>query len=162
MFKSIYSVSGIIDKDVESLILQRKNISLKDILSKYVIPGTKIEWNGQKRKFKVIARNDNFIIIARPYNPKRTFEYSIFDLEYMKCNHDNYYTKYDYSNKEECEIALKELQETRDEEKRTHIANDCGLEISRRGPVDIEDVVTEILIDVRVKRVSEGGKSNNG
>lgn len=151
MLKKIYSVDGKIEEDVKKIILKNKDYSLKELLYKYAIPEkTRIGWKGQKKTFKVLARNDNFIIIVRPYNPKKTFEYSILDLEYMECNHDNYYTKYDYSNKEECEIALRELQETRDEVKRTNIANDCGLQISRRGPVNIEEVVTGIWINVKV------------
>ena len=150
MLKKIYSADGKIEEDVKQIILKNKDYSLKELLYKYAIPEARIGWKGQKKTFKVIARNDNFIIIVRPYNPKKTFEYSILDLEYMECNHDNYYTKYDYSNKEECEIALRELQETRDDVKRTHIANDCGLQISRRGPVNIEEVVTGIWINVKV------------
>lgn len=150
MLKKIYSADGKIEEDVKQIILKNKDYSLKELLYKYAIPETRVGWKGQKKTFKVIARNDNFIIIVRPYNPKKTFEYSILDLEYMECNHDNYYTKYDYSNKEECEIALRELQETRDEVKRTNIANDCGLQISRRGPVNIEEVVTGIWINVKV------------
>ena len=150
MLKKIYSADGKIEQEVKQIILKNKDYSLKELLHKYAIPEARIGWKGQKKTFKVIARNDNFIIIVRPYNPKKTFEYSILDLEYMECNHDNYYTKYDYSNKEECEIALRELQETRDEVKRTHIANDCGLQISRRGTVNIEEVVTGIWINVKV------------
>ena len=156
MLKKIYSVNGQIEEDVKRIILNNKELSLKELLYTYAIPdtyaapGSRIGWKGQKRKFKVIARNDNFIIITRPYNPKRTFEYSILDLEYMKCNHDNYYTKYDYSNKEECKEDLKELQETRDKVKRTNLANDCGLQVSTRGICNIEDVITEVWIEVKI------------
>lgn len=152
MLKKIYSVNGQIEEDVKRIILHNKELTLKELLYTYAIPGSRIGWKGQKRKFKVIARNDNFIIITRPYNPKRTFEYSILDLEYMECNHDNYYNKYDYSNKEECKEALKELQETRDEVKRTNIANDCGLQVSTRGICNIEDVITEVWIEVKIVR----------
>ena len=150
MLKKIYSVDGQIEKDVKRIILGNKELSLKELLYTYAIPESRIGWKGQKKTFKVIARNDNFIIIVRPYNPKKTFEYSILDLEYMECNHDNYYNKYDYSNKEECEKALKELQETRDELHKTKIRFDDGLQLSRRGPANIEDVVTEIYINVKV------------
>lgn len=68
----------------------------------------------------------------------------------MECNHDNYYTKYDYSNKEECEEALKELQKTRDEFHETKIRFDDGLQLSRRRPAKIDDVITEIYINVKV------------
>lgn len=150
MLKKIYSVDGKIEEDVKQIILKNKDYSLKELLYKYAIPEARIGWKGQKKTFKVIARNDNFIIIVRPYNPKKTFEYSILDLEYMECNHDNYYTKYDYSNKEECEEALKELQETRDEIHETKIRFDDRLQLSRRGPAKIDDVITEIYINVKV------------
>ena len=94
MLKRVYSKY----KDEKQVFKLDKEYTLKEILSLFAIPEAKIGWKGQKKRFKVIARNDNFIIIARPYNPKKTFEYSILDLEYMVCNHDNYYCKYDYSN----------------------------------------------------------------
>lgn len=150
MLKKIYSADGKTEEDVKQIILKNKDYSLKELLYKYAIPEARIGWKGQKKTFKVIARNDNFIIIVRPYNPKKTFEYSILDLEYMECNHDNYYTKYDYSNKEECEEALKELQKTRDEFHKTKIRFDDGLQLSRRGPAKIDDVITEIYINVKV------------
>lgn len=150
MLKKIYSADGKIEEDVKQIILKNKDYSLKELLYKYAIPEARIGWKGQKKTFKVIARNDNFIIIVRPYNPKKTFEYSILDLEYMECNHDNYYTKYDYSNKEECEEALKELQETRDKIHETKIRFDDRLQLSRRGHAKIDDVITEIYINVKV------------
>lgn len=150
MLKKIYSADGEIEDDVKQIILKNKDYSLKELLYKYAIPEARIGWKGQKKTFKVIARNDNFIIIVRPYNPKKTFEYSILDLKHMECNHDNYYTKYDYSNKEECEIALRELQETRDEFYKTHIMSVDGLQLSSRGPAKIDDVITEIYINVKV------------
>lgn len=150
MLKKIYSADGKIEEDVKQIILKNKDYSLKELLYKYAIPEARIGWKGKKKTFKVIARNDNFIIIVRPYNPKKTFEYSILDLEYMECNHDNYYTKYDYSNKEECEEALKELQETRDKIHETKIRFDDGLQLSRIGPAKIDDVITEIYINVKV------------
>lgn len=71
----------------------------------------------------------------------------------MECNKDNYYCRYNYQNAEECKEALKELQETREEEKRTKIKGDDGLQLSRRGIANIEDVVTEIWIEVKVKQI---------
>ena len=152
LLKRIYSKYEEVDKDVKDIILKKEEYDLKQLLYLFAISGTKIGWKGQKKKFKVIARNDNFIIISRPYNPKKTFEYSILDLEYMECNHDNYYCKYDYSDEKECIEALKELQETRDEIKRTKIHSD-GLQLSRRGMANIEDIVTEVWIEVKVKKV---------
>ena len=151
MLKKIYAKNGEIEQDVENIVLKNNKYSLKELLYKYAIPKSKIEWKNQKRTFKVIARNDNFIIIARPYNPKKTFEYSILDLEYMECNHDNYYCKYDYSNEKECIEALRELQETRDKEKRTKISADEGLKLSTRGIAKIEDMITGIFINVNVR-----------
>lgn len=154
MLKRVYSKY----KDEQEVFKLDKEYTLKEMLSLFAIPKAKIGWKGQKRKFKVIARNDNFIIIARPYNPKKTFEYSILDLEYMVCNHDNYYCKYDYANEKECIKALRELQETRDEEKKTNISSDCGLQLSRRGIAKIEDMVSEVWINVDFRRLSNHEK----
>ena len=153
MFKRIYSKYEEIGKDVKDVILKDEQYDLKQLLYLFAIPGAKIQWKGQKIRFKVIARNDNFIIITRPYNIKKTFEYSILDLEYMECNKDNYYCRYNYQDIEECKKALEELQQTREEEKRTKIKSDDGLQLSRRGKANIEDVVTEIWIEVKVKQV---------
>lgn len=153
MLKRIFSRNEKIENDVKNIILKNKEYDLKQLLYLFAIPGTKLQWKGQKKRFNVIARNDNFIIITRPYNPQKTYEYSILDLEYMQCNKDNYYCKYNYQDKEECKEALKELQEARDEEKRTGLACDCGLQLSRRGIADIEDMITEIWIDVEVKQI---------
>ena len=153
MFKRIYSKYEEIGKDVKDIILKDERYDLKQLLYLFAIPGAKIQWKGQKIKFKVVARNDNFIIITRPYNIKKTFEYSILDLEYMECNKDNYYCRYNYQDIEECKKALEELKETREEEKRTNIKGDAGLQLSRRGIANIEDVVTEIWIEVKVKQV---------
>lgn len=151
MLKRIYSKYEEIEKDVKDIVLKNEKYNLKQLLYLFAIPETKLQWKGQKRRFEVIARNDNFIIITRPYNPQKTYEYSILDLEYMKCNKDNYYCKYNYQDKEECKEALKELQEARDEEKRTGLACDCGLQLSRRGIADIEEVVSGIWIEVKVR-----------
>lgn len=134
------------------IIFKNEEYDLKQLLYLFAMPGAKIGWKYQKKRFKVIARNDNFIIIARPYNPQNTFQYSILDLESMKCNHDNYYNKYDYSNKDECMEALEELEENRNEEKELGYSCD-GLQLSRRGIANIEDVVTEIWIEVKVKQI---------
>lgn len=152
MLKKIYSKYEQIDKDTKEILLKNKNYTLKEILQLFAIPGSKLQWKGQKSKFKVIARNDNFIIITRPYNPKRTYEYSILDLEYMQCNHDNYYCKYNYNDAEECKEAIKELQESRDREKETGIADDSGLQLSTRGIANIEDFITEVWIEVKIRR----------
>lgn len=151
MHKRIYSKTEKIGQDVNDIILKNEKYSLKDLLYLFAIPGAKIGWKGQKKKFKVIARNDNFIIIARPYNPKKTFEYSILDLEHMQCNHDNCYNKYNYSNKDECMEALIELQENRNQENKLGYSCD-GLKLSRRGIARIEDKVSEIWIEVKIRK----------
>lgn len=153
MLKRIYSKYEEIGKDVKDIVLKDEEYDLKQLLYLFAIPGAKIQWKGQKVRFKVVARNDNFIIITRPYNIKKTYEYSILDLEYMECNKDNYYCRYNYQDVEECKKALEELQQTREEEKRTRIKSDCGLQLSRRGIADIYDMITEIWIEVKVKQV---------
>lgn len=157
MLKRIYSKYEDIGKGIKDIILKDEVYSLKQLLYLFAIPGSKITWKGQKTRFKVIARNDNFIIIARPYNPKRIYEYSILDLEYMECSRDNsiFGPKYNYSDKEECKEALKELQIVRDYNHKTNIAGPADsnnwLELSRRAVCNIENVVTELWIKVEVK-----------
>lgn len=148
MLKRIYSKYEEIGKDVRDIIFKDEKCDLKQLLYLFAIPGAKIKWINEKKRYKVIARNDNFIIIAKPFNVKQTYMYSILDLEYMQCNRDNmiFGPKFNYSDKEECEEALKELQKSRDN-------NECdGLQLSQRGICNIKDMIEEIWIEVEVKK----------
>lgn len=67
---------------------------------------------------------------------KDTFAYTIVDLKENIRGADNYYCKFDYSKREECEEALKELNTlTIDSEKSE--CREYKLQISRRNRVEL-------------------------
>lgn len=82
---------------------------------------------GEKRPYKVRARDDRYIICTKPFNPKHTVQYFIIDLERKMRGPDNMIFCSGYETDEDCEERLKELQ-------------DGEIEVSmRRGiPLDIE------------------------
>ncbi len=43
--------------------------------------GEKITMDGEKAPYKIMARDDRYVILCRPFNLKRTYTYSIVDLE---------------------------------------------------------------------------------
>ena len=85
-----------------------------------------VKINTWKRPMKVIAISENFIIMWRKHF--KTFAYSIlekfkrgyshnlindncgFSFDDFVCGPDNSYCKFDYSNKDDCEKALEELE----------------------------------------------------
>lgn len=134
-----------------------------------VVPGSKIRWCDEKRRYTCTARSENFIIVAKPFNLRKNYDgspicqYSILDLTQMKCNRDNLvFGLYDYLNKDDCEQALLALEnslldiddmkevviesiDTETMEPKTY-RDKPTLEISQRGIADISNVVYEIYI----------------
>lgn len=160
MLKNIYKKNG--EPELKCPDLE----TFKDYLN-CIVPGTKIKWKGEKRRYTCIARSDNFIIVTKPFNLKKDYDgkklvqYSIFDLNKMKCNHDNLvFGIFDYGDKEDCKTALEWLERSLEPfENRFDVVDDhCipkyedadqTLEISQRGWCDIEDIVEEIWVEAR-------------
>lgn len=94
--------------------------------------GNRIKFLKEKISYKIMAFDDRFIICQKPYNPKRTFMYSIIDLKKNIRGADNCYCKFQYDDLEECKEALKEL-------------NSGDIEISYRNwcELDIEKVIVK-------------------
>lgn len=137
----------------------------KDYLN-CILPGSKIKWRNEKRRYTCIDRSDNFIIVAKPYNFKKDVcQYSILDLTQMKCNVDNsVFGLFNYMNKDDCKQALEMLERsllpfedlyeyncTDEDGRKTYKPKDPDnyqtLEISQRGWADIEDVIDEIWVE---------------
>ncbi len=71
--------------------------------------GDKISLFGQKRKYKVMARSERFVILSKPCFGKAL--YTIFDFEDKWIAPDNLiFGIYDYNDKEDTEEALKNLE----------------------------------------------------
>jgi hypothetical protein len=71
--------------------------------------------------------DDHYELGVRPQDfDEDTFCYTIVDLQTKKRAPDNYYGKFNYDKKEECEIALAEL-------------NNGEMELSRRNSVELSE-----------------------
>lgn len=110
MLKQIYKKYG------EPSVKINDIAEFKDYM-KFILPGSKIKWRGEKRRYKCIARSDNFIIVVKPFNLKKDYDgepivqYSIFDLNRMMCNRDNLvFGIYNYAKEEDCKEALEALE----------------------------------------------------
>jgi len=77
-------------------------------MKKYNV-GDKIKFAEHKRPFTIKACNDRWLICTKPFNPKKTFIYTIVDLLNNLRGPDNYYCKFDYDNIEQANLALIEL-----------------------------------------------------
>lgn len=62
MLHRIYSKN----KDDKRLIIPDLK-EFKDYLN-CIIPGSKVKWRNEKRRYTCIDRSDNFIIVAKPFN----------------------------------------------------------------------------------------------
>lgn len=130
-----------------------------------IVPGSKIKWTGEKRRYTCIARSDNFIIVNKPFNLRKDYDgtpvvqYSILDLKQMKCNHDNLvFGIFNYNDINDCKEALEWLERSlvpfedrfdkiNDQYIPKYEGADDTLEISQRGWCNIEDVVEEIWVE---------------
>lgn len=41
----------------------------------------KVRMNGERQRYSVMARDDRFVIMAKPFNARKTYLYTIADLE---------------------------------------------------------------------------------
>ena len=87
--------------------------------------GDKVYIPGEKRAYKVRARDDRYIICTKPFFG--TFQYFIIDLEDKWRAPDNLVFCPPYETDEDCQERLKELQE-----------GTLELSIRRGKPLDIE------------------------
>lgn len=73
--------------------------------------GDKVYIPDHKRPFKVVCRDDRFIICTKPFNVYRTVIYFIIDLVRNQRGPDNMVFCSGYETEEQCLARLKELQE---------------------------------------------------
>lgn len=72
--------------------------------------GDKVYIDGQKRPYRVRARDDRYIICTKPYNPQRTVLYFIIDLvDKWRAPDDRLFCS-GYETDEDCAERLYELQ----------------------------------------------------
>ena len=71
--------------------------------------GDKIKFKSEKQRYTIKACNERYIIATKPFNARKTFLYTIVDLEEGLRAADNYYCKHDYIKVEEAEEGIEEL-----------------------------------------------------
>ena len=72
--------------------------------------GDKVYGRWEKRAYTVMARNERYVIISKPFNPKKTAQYSIIDLQEWFMWPDNYIMwMYDYLDNKSCDKAIADL-----------------------------------------------------
>ena len=76
-------------------------------------PGDKVFVRDEVRPFRVICRDERYIICTKPFNPQRTVRYFIADLVRGERGPDNMVFCSGYETDEQCDERLKELQEGR-------------------------------------------------
>lgn len=103
--------------------------------------GDLIKKFGEVQRYKCIARNNRYIVLAKPYNIKQyKFTYIIFDLETFTCNIDNLMkSKYNYLDRNNARTAIRNLERGR-------------LYLAFRGLKDIDDFVERVMIVEKRKR----------
>lgn len=43
--------------------------------------GGKVKFEGERQRYTIMARNDRFVILTKPFNAQRTYLYTIADLQ---------------------------------------------------------------------------------
>ena len=77
-----------------------------------VSPGDKIKMHGEVQRYTINACDGRFIIASKPFNAKKTYIYTIIDLDANWQGPDNYlfgFKDLSYDNKKDCKKALKYL-----------------------------------------------------
>lgn len=89
--------------------------------------GNKVFVPGEKRPYRVRARDERYIICTKPYNPQHAVIYFIVDLKRKWRTPDDRVFCSGYETDEQCNDRLKELQ-----------SGEIGLSARRGIPLDID------------------------
>lgn len=70
----------------------------------------RIKFEEEKQSYKIMVENERYIIATKPFNARKTYLYVIVDKVEKIRGADNYIMgRFNYSDLEECQEALKEL-----------------------------------------------------
>ena len=83
---------------------------MEDNVRRRVFVGDRVYVDGETKPYRVRCRDDRFIICTKPYNPRRTVQYFIIDLEKRLRGPDNMVFCLGYESDEDCRERLSELQ----------------------------------------------------
>lgn len=89
-------------QDKEHILTQRR-------LSLLTKEGDLIRFKEERKPYRVIARDDNFLICTKPFNLQKTFLYCIVNLKEGVRGPDDHWTKFNYSDFLDAKQALIEL-----------------------------------------------------
>lgn len=93
--------------------------------------GDRIKFLEEKQSYKVVARNWRFLICIKPFNARKTYLYSIVDVEQEMRGADYWILgRFDYEDSEDQEQALKEL-----------MSGETQLSRRRSIPLKVEKVI---------------------
>lgn len=87
--------------------------------------GDKIKFEREKQRYTIWACDNRYLICKKPFNARRTYLYTIVDLQEQVRGADNIVGGLAYDTKEECEESLKWLQEGK-------------IEISHRNRINLD------------------------
>lgn len=79
--------------------------------------GDKVKFETEKQRYTIMACDERFIIAQKPFNARKTYIYTLIDMKKKQRSGDNYYCRFDYTDHEECQEALKLLNETAQRDK---------------------------------------------
>ena len=74
----------------------------------------RIKFKEEKQSYKIMARDSRYLVCVKPFNAKKTYLYTIVDLDQKIRGADNYHCRFEYDTKEGALEALLELQRNND------------------------------------------------
>lgn len=94
----------------KALIESSKEVinKLNNNMKEYNI-GEKIYFKEETRPYRIMARNERFLVCTKPYNPKHTVQYTIVDLKENIRGTENLIFGMSFESEEDCEEALGRL-----------------------------------------------------
>lgn len=97
--------------------------------------GDKLKFKSEKIRYTVTACDERFVIATKPFNPKKTFLYTIIDLVEKKRSSDDCYCRFNYEDPEDAKKALPQLHAGLD---RLTVLNNNAMSLSRRRIIDLD------------------------
>lgn len=89
--------------------------------------GNRVWFAGEKRPYKIRARNERYLICTKPFNPKKTVIYSIIDLDEKVRGPDNLIFCMGYETEDQIAENMRMLA-------------DGEIEVSHRRRIDLDVV----------------------
>jgi len=83
--------------------------------------GDKIKFKSEKQRYTINAKSDRYLICTKPFNPKKTYLYTIIDLKRLIRGTNNMvFNLYDYEVQEDIDQCLIDLESDKIEVSHRH------------------------------------------